>query len=77
MKFRIIGTLSDIEIVATGKKIKELRRLKKVYGEGRLRKLKGNANIELENGLKYLAEIHWYEAHGIGKKEFKIKKIIN
>ena len=77
MKSKIIGTLSDIEIVATGKKIKELRRLRKVYGEGKWRKLKDNATIELENGSKYLAEIHWYEAHGIGKKELKIKKFIN
>ena len=77
MKFKIIGTISDIEIVATGKSIKELRRLKKIYGEGRWRKLKGNATIELEDGSKYLAEVHWYEAHGIGKKEYKIKKFIN
>ncbi len=77
MKFKIVGSIDKIKVVASGKNIKELRRLKKVYGEGRWRKLKGNATIELENGSKYLVEIHWYEAHGIGKKEFKIKKFIN
>jgi hypothetical protein len=77
MRFKIIGTLSNIEVIATGKKIKELKRLNKVYGEGRWRKLKGNATIEVENGTKYLVELHWYEAHGIGKKEYKIKKFLN
>jgi hypothetical protein len=77
MRFKIIGTLSNIEVIATGKKIKELKRLNKVYGEGRWRKLKGNATIEVENGSKYLVELHWYEAHAVGKKEYKIKKFLN
>ena len=50
--------------------------MRKRYGEGKWRKLKGIADIELEDGRVFRAEIHWYEAHGIGKKEFKIKKII-
>lgn len=77
MKFKIVSTLSGIKVISTGRKIKELKRLNKIYGQGRWRKLKGNATIELEDGSKYLAEIHWYEAHGIGKKEYKIKKFLN
>ena len=76
MKFRIIGSVKDEEVIASGKKIRELRRLNKIYGEGKWRKMKGNATIELDNGSKYMAEIHWYEAHGLGKKEYKIKRFI-
>lgn len=77
MKFRIIGKVEDKKVIASGNKIKELRRLNKVYGEGNWRKIKGNSMIELEDGSKYQAEIHWYEAHGIGKKEYKIKRFLN
>jgi len=76
MKFKIVGLIEDEEIIASGKKIRELKRLIKIYGEGKWRKMKGSATIELDNGSKHMAEIHWYEAHGIGKKEYKIKSFI-
>ena len=73
---KIIGDIEFIEIIAKGSAIRELRRLRKSYGEGNWRKLKGIADIELRDGNIVRAEIHWYEAHGIGKREFKIKRIL-
>ncbi len=73
MNFEIIGDITNIEIIAVGNSIRELERLRKTYGSGRLRKLKGFATISLDDGSIYEAELHWYEAHGIGKKEIKIK----
>ena len=77
MKFRIVGKVVDKKVIASGNKIKELRRLTKICGEGKWRKIKGIAMVELEDGSKYQAEIHWYEAHGVGKKENKIKRFLN
>jgi hypothetical protein len=71
--FEIIGEITNIEIIAVGTGIRERARLQKQYGRGRWRKLKGNAQVQLPNGAIRLAEIHWYEAHGIGKREFKLK----
>lgn len=76
MPLKIIGEITDIEIVAVGKSIREISRLNKVYGRARWRKMKGFAKLFLENGKKINAEIHWYEAHGLGKIEYKIKRII-
>ncbi len=76
MFFEILGPIQNIETIAVGHSIRELKRLRKVYGPGRWRKLKGTAKIKLPEGTFALAEIHWYEAHGIGKKEFKIKRIL-
>ena len=76
MPFQILGPVSSIEIIAVGNSIRELPRLQKVYGKGRWRKLRGYARIELEDGTVCDAELHWYEAHGIGKKELKIKRIV-
>ena len=76
MNFEILGEIDDIEIIAVNRSIRELDRLQKNYGSGRWRKLKGTATIQLEDGTVCEAEIHWYEAHGIGKKEFKIKYIL-
>ena len=76
MFFEILGPIQNIETIAVGHSIRELKRLRKVYGPGRWRKLKGTAKIKLPEGTLALAEIHWYEAHGIGKKEFKIKRIL-
>jgi hypothetical protein len=56
---------------------REVQRLRKIYGQGRWRKLKGIATIQLEDGTVCSAELHWYEAHGIGKKEIKIKYILD
>jgi hypothetical protein len=74
--FEIVGQLRGIETIAIGRAISELRRLRKAYGRGRWRKLKGLATIRLPNGIIREAELHWYEAHGIGRKEFKIKKLM-
>lgn len=73
MSFEIIGQITDIQIIAVGRKIRELARLRKLYGKGRWRKLKGVAQVRLRSGRIRLAELHWYEAHGIGRKEIKRK----
>jgi hypothetical protein len=66
----------DPETIATGKAIRERRRLQKSYGGRRWRKLKGTARVKLADGTICYAEVHWYEAHGVGSKEFKIKRIL-
>ena len=73
MNFEIISEISQVEIIAVGRSIRDLPRLNKTYGSGRWRKLKGVATIRLTNGSIRLAELHWYEAHGIGKLEIKRK----
>ena len=73
MWFQIIGEITDVETIAVGSSIREIARLRKAYGKGRWRKLKGIAVIHLPGGSHFKAEVHWYEAHGIGKKEFKLK----
>lgn len=75
--FQIVGQIIDIEIIAVGNAIRELPSLQKRYGRGRWRKLKGVATVGLFNGTTRLAEIHWYEAHGIGKKRMKIKRYLD
>ena len=75
--FEIISEISDIETIATGSAIRDLARLRKHYGRGRWRKMKGAALIRLLNGKVRKAELHWYEAHGIGKKEFKRKRYLD
>ncbi len=76
MDFSIIGEITKIETFVVGKKIRELARLRKQYGRGRWRKRKGIARVQLADGTVRAAEIHWYEATGIGKKEFKIKRYL-
>ncbi len=73
MDFEIISNITNIEIIAIGTGIRNRVRLQKQYGKGKWRKLKGIAQVRLPNGMIRLAEVHWYEAHGIGKKEFKLK----
>jgi hypothetical protein len=75
--FQILGEILEVETFAAGKSIRELPRLRKLYGAGRWRKRKGFASIRLTNGTIRQAEIHWYEAFGIGKKEFKLKRFLN
>jgi hypothetical protein len=75
--FEICGDLADVETFATGKSIRELPRLRKFYGKGRWRKRRGFAEVKLPNGTIRKAELHWYEASGIGKKEFKIKRFVD
>ncbi|HEV7472959.1 MAG TPA: hypothetical protein VGN90_02850 [Pyrinomonadaceae bacterium] len=73
MDFEIIGELTEVVTIASGTGVRDRVRLKKVYGPGRWRKRKGIAHVKLPAHRVRLAEVHWYEAHGIGKKEFKLK----
>lgn len=77
MYFEIVGEIRDVETFAFGRAIRELRRLNRIYGKGRWRKRKGIATVRLRNGEMRLAELHWYEATGIGKREFKIKHYLD
>jgi hypothetical protein len=73
MDFEILGKIKSPEIIAVGSSIRQLPRLRKLLGKGRWRKMKGMAKVRLRDGTVHEGEIHWYECHGIGKKEFKIK----
>ncbi len=73
MYFEILGDIAAIEPIALGRAIRDRRRLQRLYGQGRWRKLRGFAMVRLSDGTIHRAEIHWYEAHGIGRKEFKLK----
>ena len=77
MYFEIISEVTDIEVIAKGRAIRELARLRKKYGPGQWRKLKSRATVRLEDGSIHYAEIHWYEAHGMGRKRFKIKRTLD
>jgi hypothetical protein len=77
MNFEIISEIRQIETIAIGRAIHDLARLRRVYGIGRWRKLKGVATIRLTNGRIRVAELHWYEAHGIGRKEIKRKRYLD
>jgi hypothetical protein len=77
MDFEIVGDLSDIEVIAVNHSIRELAKLKEQYGGQKWRKLKGVALVSLDNGHIRLAEIHWYEAHGVGKRKMKIKYFLD
>jgi hypothetical protein len=77
MDFSIAGPITNIDTFATGKAIRELPRLRRVYGRGRWRKRKGHAIIRLRDGTLLRVELHWYEAAGIGRKEFKIKRYLD
>ncbi len=77
MAFEIIGEISDIETIAVGNSIRDVVRLRETYGPGRWRKMKGVATIRLASGRIRLAELHWYEAHGIGRKEIKRKRYLD
>ena len=73
MHFEIISDITEVQIIAVGRQIRDLARLRRRYGKGRWRKLKGVAHVRLLSGRIRLAELHWYEAHGIGRKEIKRK----
>ena len=77
MHFEIIGEVENIEMIAVGGRIRDIMRLRNQYGQARWRKLKGVAKVRLLSGRLCNAELHWYEAHGIGKKKMKIKKILD
>lgn len=77
MYFEIIGEITDVERIAVGSSIRDITRLRKQYGAGRWRKLKGVATVRLRNDRIRRVELHWYEAHGIGKKKMKIKRYLD
>ena len=77
MCFEIIGEVKDIETIAIGGRIRDIMRIQKQFGRGRWRKLKGIGQVLLENGRICNAELHWYEAHGIGRKKMKIKRFLD
>ena len=74
--FEILGEIRDIETIAAGRGVYIRRYLEHTYGKGRWRKMKGRTTVRLADGSICEAEIHWFEAHGIGRKNFKIKKVI-
>lgn len=76
MNFVVIGSIRDIETFARGTAIRELTRLRRIHGAGRWRKRKGVARVRFLDGTEAHAEVHWYEAHGIGQKEMKIKRLL-
>ena len=77
MYFEIIGEIEGVETIAIGGKIRDIMRIQKQYGPARWRKLKGMAKVRLESGRICRAELHWYEAHGIGRKKIKIKRFLD
>ena len=77
MYFELVGSIEHIEIIAVGGRIREVMRLQKQFGPGRWRKLKGTATVRLDDGTVRVAELHWYEAHGIGRRKMKIKQFLD
>lgn len=75
--FEVVGRIEDIETIAVGSRIRDIKQLRRVHGAGRWRKLKGFARVRLPDGSEYDAELHWYQAHGIGKKEMKVKQLLD
>lgn len=75
-QWELLGEISNIEVIAIGSAIRILDELQEEYGTGRWRKLKGIATIRFANGVSVRAEIHWYEANGIGRKRMKIKRLL-
>jgi len=75
--FRIVSEIADVETIATGSGILERARLRRLYGRARWRKRKGIAQVELPDGVVRTAEPHWYEAAGLGQREFKIKRYLD
>ncbi len=77
MEFEILGDITGIELIRAGHGIRDRLRLQRRYGKGRWRKLKGVARVRTLDGNIHTAEVHWYEAHGIGRKELRIKFLID
>ncbi len=76
MRFSILAEIRSIEVIARGVGVRARAHLKKTYGPGRWRKLKGVATIQYADGRTCIAELHWYEAHGIGRRDYKVKRIL-
>jgi hypothetical protein len=77
MQFDVLGEITDVEVIAMGREIRDLARLRKRYGSGRWRKMKGTATVRLRSGRLCRAEVHWYEAHGVGRRRWKIKRFLD
>lgn len=77
MKFKVVGPIRAVEVIARGTSVKIRSYLRKAYGSGHWRKVKGVATVRLPNGTEHQVELHWYEAHGIGKRELKIKRYLD
>lgn len=77
LNFEIVSEIIEIKTIAVGGRIRDVARLRKMYGKGRWRKLKGVAQVRLRSGRVRTAELHWYEAHGIGRKEIKRKQYLD
>ena len=77
MKFELVGSIASVEVIAAGPGIRVRSYLNKAYGRGRWRKMKGTAAVRLPNGALRMVELHWYEAHGIGKRNMKIKRYLD
>ena len=77
MHFDVVGDIADIETISVGSGIRILRFLRKRYGAGRWRKLKGTAIVRLADGTTRRAEVHWFEAHGIGRRKIRIKRFLD
>ena len=77
MEPEILGEIQEVETIAIGRSIRVLPLLEKKYGRARWRKLKGTAMVRLPDGVVALAEVHWYEAHGVGRKDLRIKRLLS
>lgn len=77
MYFEVVGDIQEVETIAVGGRIRDIMRLRRWHGPGRWRKLKGRAQVRLADGKMRLAEVHWYEAHAIGRKHMKIKRFLD
>jgi hypothetical protein len=77
VRFEIVGNIAEIETIAAGSGVKVRAILRKLYGRGRWRKLKGIATVRFPNGKTRRVELHWYEAHGVGRRDMKIKKYLD
>lgn len=75
--FEVVGQLTDIEIIAVNLSIRERRHLREQFGGRRWRKLKGVGRVRFPNGEVRLAELHWYESHGIGRRKMKVKRVLS
>ncbi|HUI41575.1 MAG TPA: hypothetical protein VL523_06375 [Terriglobia bacterium] len=77
MRFELVDTITNVEVIAAGPAIRVRSYLRKAYGQGRWRKLKGIATVRLPNSSLRKVELHWYEAHGIGKRDMRIKRYLD
>jgi len=75
--FELVSAISNITTIAAGASVRVRKALRKAYGPGRWRKLKGTATVRLRNGQLRRVELHWYEAHGIGRHDMKIKRYVD